>query len=40
MRKFYAVFAVVATVLATMFASSACVWWGHQPQEPMSLRDE
>ncbi|OJU12591.1 MAG: cyclic lactone autoinducer peptide [Clostridiales bacterium 43-6] len=40
MKKFYAVIAAVATVLATMFATSACFWFGNQPVEPASLRDE
>ncbi|EGT3617531.1 cyclic lactone autoinducer peptide, partial [Clostridium perfringens] len=27
-------------VIATTVATSACLWFTHQPEEPKSLRDE
>lgn len=33
-------FAAVTTVIATVAATSACIWFTHQPKEPKSLRDE
>ncbi|MGL4800613.1 MAG: cyclic lactone autoinducer peptide [Cellulosilyticaceae bacterium] len=32
--------ATVATVFASMVASSACVWAIYQPEEPKALREE
>lgn len=33
------VVSVIATLFATLVASSACVWWSYQPEEPQSLRN-
>ena len=30
---------VLATLLASVFASSACIFGSYQPEEPKSLRD-
>ncbi|NLO47192.1 MAG: cyclic lactone autoinducer peptide [Clostridiales bacterium] len=40
MRKLYAVLATVATLLAMAVASSACMFFTYQPEEPESLRDK
>lgn len=44
MKKFnknlLTVFAALTTVIATTVATSACMWFAHQPEEPKSLRDE
>jgi AgrD protein len=32
--------ATVATVIASIVATSACVWASYQPEEPKCLRDE
>ena len=37
--KLYAVISVLATLAATLVATSACMWWMYQPEEPRSLRD-
>jgi AgrD protein len=37
---FYAVIATLATLFATTVATSACLWFGYQPNEPVSLKDE
>lgn len=39
MKKFYGVIAAVSTIVAAMVASSACVYFIYQPEEPKSLRD-
>lgn len=39
MKKFYGVIAAVSTIVAAMVASSACVYFVYQPEEPKSLRD-
>lgn len=39
MKKFYGVIAAVSTIVAAMVASSACVVFIYQPEEPKSLRD-
>lgn len=39
MKKFYAILAAVSTLVAAMVASSACVYFVYQPEEPESLRD-
>ncbi|HZK38326.1 MAG TPA: cyclic lactone autoinducer peptide [Clostridia bacterium] len=33
------VVSVVATLFATLVASSACFWWVYQPEEPQLLQD-
>lgn len=37
--KLYAAISVIATLAATLVATSACLWWAYQPEEPKSLRD-
>lgn len=37
--KLFGVVSVLATLAATVVATSACVWWVYQPEEPQSLRD-
>lgn len=32
--------ASIATVMASVFATSACYWSFYQPEEPKSLREE
>lgn len=43
MRKHFqpllAVAAMVCTIVATTVASSACLWFYYQPEEPQSLQD-
>ncbi|MGL4344332.1 MAG: cyclic lactone autoinducer peptide [Cellulosilyticaceae bacterium] len=39
-HKMLMVVATVATVFASMVASSACAWMMYQPEEPKSLREE
>jgi cyclic lactone autoinducer peptide len=39
-KGLYTVLAAVATVLAASIATSACIWFVHQPEEPKCLRDE
>ena len=34
-----AVLSVAATMFATAMATSACVWFVHQPEEPECLKD-
>ena len=37
--KLLAVVSVIATLFATLAATSACFWWLYQPEEPSSLQD-
>lgn len=39
MKKVYGIIAAVSTLVATLVASSACVYFLYQPEEPESLRD-
>jgi cyclic lactone autoinducer peptide len=39
MKKFYGVIAAISTLVAALVASSACVVFVYQPEEPKSLRD-
>ena len=39
-KSFYSKLAVVATLIATLCATSACWFFSYQPEEPKSLRDE
>jgi len=39
MKKFYAIVAAVSTMVAALVASSACLFFVYQPEEPESLRD-
>jgi len=36
----YTAIAAMATILATVVATSACIFFAYQPEEPQSLRDE
>lgn len=40
MKSLYAVVAVLATFVAATVASSACLWWFYQPEEPKSLQEK
>ncbi len=37
--KLLAAVSVLATLFATLVATSACSWWAYQPEEPQSLQD-
>ncbi|HAN20934.1 MAG: cyclic lactone autoinducer peptide [Clostridiales bacterium GWF2_36_10] len=37
--KLMAAVSVLATLFATLVATSACFWWSYQPEEPKSLSD-
>lgn len=39
MKKLLAIAAIVCTLIATTMASSACMWFYYQPEEPASLKD-
>ena len=44
MKKFskstlLAAVSVICTLVATAVATSACMWFAHQPEEPASLSD-
>lgn len=39
-RKVLTFVAAAATIVASLVASSACWWYGYQPEEPKCLRDE
>ena len=39
MKKFYGIVAVLSTMVAALVASSACLFFSYQPEEPKSLRD-
>ncbi|MDD2267983.1 MAG: cyclic lactone autoinducer peptide [Eubacteriales bacterium] len=38
-KTLYSALAIVATLVASLVASSACFWFIYQPQEPKSLQD-
>jgi len=40
MKKLTSLFAVVLTVIAATVASSACLWFFYQPEEPKCLREK
>lgn len=40
MKKFYGLLAAVSTLMAALFATSACWWFMYQPEEPASLKDK
>jgi cyclic lactone autoinducer peptide len=41
MKKYiYAVISVIAVFFATLVASSACLFYIYQPEEPESLKDK
>ena len=37
--KILGIVSVIATIAATLVATSACFWWVYQPEEPKSLRN-
>ncbi|MBK1809750.1 cyclic lactone autoinducer peptide [Clostridium sp. YIM B02505] len=39
-RKLFSIVAVIATMVAAMVASSACMFFTYQPKEPECLREE
>lgn len=39
-KRVLALVATVATIVATMVASSACFFFSYQPEEPKCLREE
>ena len=39
-KAFLTLFAVVTTIVAASVASSACLWYVYQPEEPKCLREE
>ncbi|MDD2393907.1 MAG: cyclic lactone autoinducer peptide [Eubacteriales bacterium] len=39
MKSLYASIAVAATLIAATVATSACMWFIYQPEEPKSLQD-
>ncbi|MBU3112996.1 cyclic lactone autoinducer peptide [Clostridium lacusfryxellense] len=39
-KHLFSLIAVVATLVATSVASSACWWFVYQPEEPKCLRDK
>lgn len=39
-KKVLGLVATVATLVATMVASSACIFFSYQPEEPKCLREE
>lgn len=38
-KNILAAASVVATLFATLVATSACIWWIYQPEEPESLKN-
>ncbi|WP_160691800.1 cyclic lactone autoinducer peptide [Clostridium sp. C2-6-12] len=39
-KRIFMSIATIATLIASVFATSACVWCVYQPEEPKCLRDE
>lgn len=39
-KKIFGLIAVITTLVAAAVASSACLWFVFQPEEPKSLREE
>ncbi len=39
-KKLLTVITAIATIFATTIASSACLWYFYQPEEPACLKDE
>jgi AgrD protein len=39
MKSLYAAVAVIASLIAATVATSACMWFFYQPQEPISLQE-
>lgn len=39
MKSLYASIAVAATLIAAAVATSACMWFIYQPEEPKSLQE-
>lgn len=40
MKKLFGLISIVATFVATLAATSACIWWMYQPKEPECLQDK
>ena len=38
-KKLLSMISVIATLVATFVATSACFWWVYQPEEPKSLQE-
>lgn len=38
--KLLTAISAIATVFAAFAASSACLWWIYQPEEPATLQDK
>lgn len=38
--KFLALIATITTIVAASVATSACVWFSYQPEEPKCLKEE
>lgn len=39
-KKLFSLVATLTTLIAATVASSACIWYLYQPEEPKSLREE
>ncbi|QSX07061.1 cyclic lactone autoinducer peptide [Sedimentibacter sp. zth1] len=39
-KKLLSIISILATLVATLVATSACFWWAYQPVEPKSLQDK
>ena len=39
-KKLLSMISVLATLVATFVATSACLWWVYQPVEPKSLQEK
>lgn len=39
-KKLFALVATLTTLIAATVASSACIWYLYQPEEPKSLGEE
>ncbi|WP_428863528.1 cyclic lactone autoinducer peptide [Clostridium sediminicola] len=39
-KSLFRVAAIIFTFIAMTVSSSACVWYGYQPEEPKCLREE
>jgi len=39
-NKVFSIVAILATAMAMLVSTSACIFWMNQPEEPKCLRDE
>lgn len=39
-KAIFAIISIIAVFFATIVASSACIWFQYQPEEPKYLRDK